>query len=84
MRRAGRHDGRFASWIERLTQLFVAGGLPASTASDLATGLIAASEGAVAISRAKRNLQPFDIVAKQLMDQVRSLSVEHGAQVPGS
>lgn len=74
----------FASWIERLTQLFVAGGLPSETASDLATGLIAGSEGAVAISRAQRDLRPFDIVVKQLMDHVHTLSAGHGAQVPGS
>jgi hypothetical protein len=67
-------DAVFAAWIERLTQLFVAGGLAPATSADLATGLIAATEGAVAISRAQRNLRPFEIVAKQLMDQVRALS----------
>jgi TetR/AcrR family transcriptional repressor of lmrAB and yxaGH operons len=67
----------FGSWIERLTQLFVAGGLPASAASDLATELLATTEGAVAISRAQRDLKPFDIVARQVMDQVRALSAEH-------
>jgi TetR/AcrR family transcriptional repressor of lmrAB and yxaGH operons len=70
----GHADAVFASWIERLTVLFVAGGLPAASASDLATGLIAASEGAVAISRAQRDLRPFDVVARQLMEQVRALS----------
>jgi TetR/AcrR family transcriptional regulator, lmrAB and yxaGH operons repressor len=77
-----RADSVFASWIQRLTQLFVAGGLPAPTASEYATGLIAASEGAVAISRAQRDLRPFEVVAKQLMDQVRALSALHGAQAP--
>jgi AcrR family transcriptional regulator len=67
-------DAVFAAWIERLTQLFVAGGLAPATSADLATGLIAATEGAVAISRAQRNLRPFEVVAKQLMDQVRALS----------
>jgi len=64
----------FASWIERLTQLFVAGGLPESAASDLAIGLIASTEGAVAISRAQRDIAPFEVVAKQVLDQVRSVS----------
>lgn len=77
-------DSVFASWVERLTQLFVAGGLPPATASDLATGLIAASEGAVAISRAQRDLRPFEVVAKQLIDQVRAVSAEHGAEGPES
>jgi AcrR family transcriptional regulator len=66
----------FGSWIARLTQLFVAGGLPGSAASDLATELIAATEGAVVISRAQRVIEPFDLVANRLMDQVRDLSAE--------
>jgi AcrR family transcriptional regulator len=77
-------DSVFASWIERLTHLFVAGGLPPATASDLATGLLASTEGAVAISRAQRDLRPFEVVARQLMDQVRAVSAKHEAEPPGS
>lgn len=78
----GHADAVFTSWIERLTELFVAGGLDDRSASDLAVGLIAATEGAVAISRAQRDLRPFDIVAKQLMDQVRALGPTDGPPVP--
>jgi AcrR family transcriptional regulator len=67
-------DAVFASWIQRLTQLFVEGGLSPETAADLATGLVAATEGAVAISRAQRDLHPFEVVASQLMEQVRAMS----------
>ncbi|MFI5200512.1 MAG: TetR/AcrR family transcriptional regulator [Candidatus Limnocylindrales bacterium] len=67
-------DAVFASWIQRLTQLFVEGGLSPEPAADLATGLVAATEGAVAISRAQRDLHPFEVVASQLMEQVRAMS----------
>jgi hypothetical protein len=33
--------------------------------------LVAASEGAVVLSRADQSLEPFDLVAEQLIDQVR-------------
>jgi TetR/AcrR family transcriptional regulator, lmrAB and yxaGH operons repressor len=71
----------FAFWIERLAELFAAGGLSASAASDLATWLLAASEGAVVISRAQHDLRPFDIVATQVLDQIRSLSTSGGVEV---
>jgi len=63
----------FASWIERLTQLFVAGRLPEATASELATELLAVTEGAVAISRAQRDVTPFDVVARQQVERIRNL-----------
>ena len=66
----------FASWIERLTQLFIAGGLPVETASDLATELLAVSEGAVAISRAQRDVTPFDGIARQQLERIRALCAE--------
>jgi len=66
----------FASWIERLTELFIAGGLPPETASDLATELLAISEGAVAISRARHDVAPFDVIARQQLGRIRALSAE--------
>ncbi len=72
----------FGSWIERLTQLFVAGGLPGATASDLATELLAVTEGAVAMSRAQRDVGPFDVIARLEVERVRSL--DDGSGRPGS
>jgi len=69
----------FRSWIERLTELFIAGGLPAATAADLSTELLAVTEGAVAISRAQRDLAPFDVIARQQLDRIRGLPTASGA-----
>lgn len=61
--RAGRV---FRDWGARLAELFEAGGRDASSASALATLVIAASEGAVVLARAERDLAPFEAVAEQL------------------
>jgi len=36
-----------------------------------AATLVASSEGAVALSRAEQSLEPFDLVAEQLLEQLR-------------
>jgi TetR/AcrR family transcriptional repressor of lmrAB and yxaGH operons len=66
--------GVFRSWRRRLTELLRAGGLEPHDAARFAAALIASSEGAVALSRAEQSLEPFDLVAEQLLDQVRSLA----------
>jgi TetR/AcrR family transcriptional regulator, lmrAB and yxaGH operons repressor len=62
----------FRAWRLRLAELLVAGGLAARDADRFAATLIASSEGAVALSRAEQSLEPFDLVAEQLLAQVRS------------
>ena len=57
----------FRAWRARLAELYQLGGLAADTAARLATTVIAASEGAVVISRAERSLEPFEQVAAQLL-----------------
>ena len=54
----------FRSWTARLAELLEAGGL--RDAGAFATLLIAASEGAVVLSRADRSFVPFDTVHEQL------------------
>ncbi|GAB3268053.1 TetR/AcrR family transcriptional regulator [Kineosporia babensis] len=63
----------FRGWRDRLTQLLERGGLPAPRAAGFATLLLAATEGAVVMARAERNLEPFELTAEQLLDQVRAL-----------
>jgi TetR/AcrR family transcriptional repressor of lmrAB and yxaGH operons len=46
----------------------VSAGLEPATASSFATTLIAASEGAVVMSRAQQSLEPFDQVAARLIE----------------
>jgi len=61
--RAGRI---FRSWEAMLTERFTAGGMTSNEATELATVLIAACEGAVVLSRAERSLEPLDRVARVL------------------
>ncbi len=61
----------FRGWRERLAVLLERGGLAPRAAAQFAATLIAASEGAVVLSRAEQSLVPFDLVAGQLLDQVR-------------
>ena len=60
------HAATFRAWRVRLAELYQLGGLAADTAARLATTVIAASEGAVVISRAERSLEPFEQVAARL------------------
>jgi AcrR family transcriptional regulator len=65
----------FRSWRGQLTEMFEHSGLSAKEAAQFATTLVAASEGAVVLSRAEQSLEPFDLVAEQLLEQVRTLSM---------
>jgi TetR/AcrR family transcriptional repressor of lmrAB and yxaGH operons len=63
----------FRSWRHRLAQLLVKGGLAPAEAGPFAALLIAASEGAVILGRGEQSLEPFELVAAQLLDRVREL-----------
>ena len=56
----------FRAWCGQLTRLLEQGGMPASRAPSFAATLIAATEGAVAMARAERTMEPFDLVAGDL------------------
>jgi TetR/AcrR family transcriptional repressor of lmrAB and yxaGH operons len=66
----------FRSWRGQLKERFELAGLSAQEAARWAATLVAASEGAVVLSRAEQSLEPFDLVAEQLLGQVRKLSME--------
>jgi AcrR family transcriptional regulator len=57
----------FRAWRGRLAELYVEGGLAPNRAERLAATVIAASEGAVVVSRAERSLEPFELVAEELL-----------------
>jgi TetR/AcrR family transcriptional repressor of lmrAB and yxaGH operons len=63
----------FRTWRRRLAELLELGGLRAGDAQRFAAVLVASSEGAVVLARAEQSLEPFDLVAEQLIDQVRAL-----------
>jgi len=64
----------FRAWRDRLAELLVKGGLPSREAVEFAAFLLAASEGAVVLSRGEQSMQPFDLVAAQLLKTVRGLT----------
>jgi AcrR family transcriptional regulator len=63
----------FRAWRGRLSRLLIAAGAAQGDAAQFAAVLIAASEGAVVLSRGEQSLEPFDLVASQLLQQARAL-----------
>jgi len=57
----------FRAWRGRLADLYVNGGMDRAAAARLAVTVVAASEGAVVISRAERSLEPFELVVEELL-----------------
>lgn len=64
----------FRSWRGQLAELFEQAGLSTKEAAQFATILVAASEGAVVLSRAEQSLEPFELTAAQLLDQIRAMT----------
>ena len=62
----------FRDWTVHLAGLLVDGGVAETSARQLAVVIIAATEGAVALCRAQRSREPFDLVDKALMQLVSS------------
>ena len=71
----------FRTWRRKLAELLEQGGLQEGDAAKFAAALVASSEGAVVLARAEQSMEPFELVAEQLLAQVRELS-EDGS-VPG-
>jgi TetR/AcrR family transcriptional repressor of lmrAB and yxaGH operons len=65
--------GVFRTWRRKLAELLELGGLSGTDAARFAATLVAASEGAVVMARAEQSLEPFELVAEQLLEQVRAL-----------
>lgn len=63
----------FRRWTAQLADLFQNAGLADDAARDFATLLIAATEGAVIMSRAQRSRAPFDRIAASLIAQARTM-----------
>jgi len=62
----------FRAWTDLLADLLVTGGMKKSAAGQLATTLVAASEGAVVLCRAEKSREPFDRVATALLRLAKS------------
>ena len=71
------HAGQiFGSWREHLAEALEAGGIGHQAADTFAATVIAASEGAVALSRAQDSFEPFDDVARVLRSMAASLVLQ--------
>ncbi|HWD63335.1 MAG TPA: TetR/AcrR family transcriptional regulator [Humibacter sp.] len=64
----------FRAWRTELAAVLKQGGLKRTDAAGFAAVLVAAAEGAVALSRAERSLEPFDTVRRQLLAQATALA----------
>ncbi len=64
----------FQRWRAGLADLLVQGGLSTTDGERYAAALLAASEGAVVMSRAEQDLTAFELVASVLVDQIRAAS----------
>ena len=58
----------FRAWRDRLAELYVVGGVAQNAAARLAATVVAATEGAVVVSRAERSMDAFELVAAQLLE----------------
>jgi TetR/AcrR family transcriptional repressor of lmrAB and yxaGH operons len=75
-----RASGIFRAWRLRLAEMLRTGGLAKGDADRFAATLVAATEGAVVLSRAEQSWEPFDLVAEQLVDEVKRLAARSGAE----
>ncbi|MFF2481599.1 TetR/AcrR family transcriptional regulator [Paenibacillus sp. NPDC058071] len=62
----------FREWSSRLSELLYRGGLDEDNARRMAALLVASCEGAVAISRAQKSLDSFELVAEQLLIDIKN------------
>jgi AcrR family transcriptional regulator len=69
----------FRTWTQLLTELCAAGGMDPNSARLLAVTVIAATEGAVALCRAERSMEPFEDVETLLLSLVNNFGVQPGA-----
>jgi TetR/AcrR family transcriptional regulator, lmrAB and yxaGH operons repressor len=69
----------FRAWTDLLTELCAASTADKQSARRLAVTVIAATEGAVALCRAERSLDPFEDVATVLMSLAEAAAAEAAA-----
>ncbi len=68
----------FASWRGALAALLRRHGVPPAEARRLSNTVVAAIEGAVALSRADQSIQPFDDIARTLRPLLRDVDTRRG------
>jgi TetR/AcrR family transcriptional regulator, lmrAB and yxaGH operons repressor len=56
----------FSTWRKQLAELLIAGGVARARAPGLAALIISACEGATALARAEKSLEPFDLAVSEI------------------
>ncbi|MDB5160074.1 MAG: hypothetical protein JWO99_337 [Candidatus Saccharibacteria bacterium] len=62
----------FQKWQDTLADLLEQGGLNEQDAKTFALQLVVTTEGAVVVARAQKSIKPFETIATQLLDQLKS------------
>ena len=70
----------FRAWRELLASLLSDGGVAPERAEGLAASLISVCEGAVALARAERSLEPFDLSAAEQVRAIRGAIVDSSSR----
>ena len=70
----------FGRWTDLIAQRFVADGIAADQADELAMSATAALEGAIVLARVRRDLAPLDAVYRQLRSAL--LAATEGKELP--
>jgi AcrR family transcriptional regulator len=68
----------FARWIDLIARRFVADGIAASRAEELAMLVTTSIEGAIVVARACRDVKPLDVVHRQLRDLLQAETSRKG------
>ena len=68
----------FRGWRRHLADLLAEAGLPADTGARFSAALVAGAEGGVVLSRAEHDLEPFELVAADLLDRAAQLDAMVG------
>jgi AcrR family transcriptional regulator len=74
----------FRTWTDLLTGLCEAGGMGGNSARSFVVTVIAATEGAVALCRAERSMEPFEDVETVLLSLVNSFGLQPNGDDKGT
>lgn len=68
----GRATAVFDRWTELIAQRLIADGIASQRAEELAVLVTSTIEGAILLARVRRDLQPLDVVHRQLRDLLKT------------
>jgi TetR/AcrR family transcriptional regulator, lmrAB and yxaGH operons repressor len=72
----------FSTWRAQLAELLIAGGVPGARAPRLASLMISMFEGATALARAEKSLEPFDLAVSEVRRAVEEATSKADSRHP--